>query len=370
MVKSQQRLASLDILRGFDLFLLVALQPILIRIGEVWENPIYHSLLLQFEHETWVGFRIWDVIMPLFLFMTGVTIPFSLDNRLAHERQSIYKQIVRRFLLLWLLGMIMQGNLLAWEWSKLKLYSNTLQAIATGYLFTALMYMHLSIRQMQVISVGLLLLYAIPFIINPDFSLHHNFAMQVDHYVLGSFMDGVKKNEDGTWIYAEWYHYTWIWSSLTFIVTVSLGCFAGKWIKDGRQNPMSVFKKLILVGVVCVIVSLLWSFQLPIIKKIWTSSMTLFSGGICLLLLALFYYIIDIKQQGKWLGWLKIFGMNSIVAYFIGLFIDFSSIVHSITYGMEHKWVGYERLIITFGNVLLVVGILLLMYRQRWFVKI
>ena len=71
------RLESLDILRGFDLFLLVGLQPILVAIGQVWDNEFYHGFLYQFDHEIWAGFRLWDLIMPLFLFMTGVTIPFS-----------------------------------------------------------------------------------------------------------------------------------------------------------------------------------------------------------------------------------------------------------------------------------------------------
>lgn len=76
--QKSQRLESLDILRGFDLFLLVALQPVLLSIGQVWDNPYYHTFLHQFDHEVWLGFRLWDLIMPLFLFMTGVTIHFLL----------------------------------------------------------------------------------------------------------------------------------------------------------------------------------------------------------------------------------------------------------------------------------------------------
>ncbi len=365
-----KRLESLDILRGFDLFLLVALQPILMQLGKVWDAPAYHALLYQFEHEVWEGFRLWDLIMPLFLFMTGITIPFSMDSRIGIGNKRIYKQLIRRFIILWVLGMIMQGNLLALEWQQLKLYSNTLQAIAMGYLFTALMYMHLSYRAMIGISVALLVIYAIPFHLNQDFGFHDNFAMQIDKKVLGSYMDGVKYDDSGVWKFSEWYHYTWIWSSLTFVVTVSMGCFAGRWIKNFGKEPNMVMKYLIYVGVVCLITSLLWSIELPIIKKIWTSSMTLFSGGICFLLMALFYYIIDIKKQGNWLRWLKIFGMNSIVAYFIGQFINFRSVVHSITYGLEIKLQSYTELIITVGNVAIVVFILYIMYKQRWFVKI
>ena len=365
-----KRLESLDILRGFDLFLLVALQPILMQLGKVWDAPAYHALLYQFEHESWEGFRLWDLIMPLFLFMTGITIPFSMDSKIGVANKKIYKQLLRRFIILWVLGMVIQGNLLAFDWQQLKLYSNTLQAIATGYLFTALMYMHLSYRAMIGVSMALLIIYALPFHFLQDYSFHHNFAMQMDKKVLGSFMDGVKYDESGVWSYSEWYHYTWIWSSLTFVVTVSMGCFAGRWIKRYSEYPSKVMKYLIYSGVLCLITSLLWSIDLPIIKKIWTSSMTLFSGGICFLLMALFYYIIDIKRQVKWFRWLKIFGMNSIVAYFIGQFINFSSVVHSITYGLESQFQTYTNLIVIIGNIALVVLILYIMYKQRWFIKI
>lgn len=91
--QKSQRLESLDILRGFDLFLLVALQPVLVAIGQVWDNSYYHAFLYQFDHEVWEGFRLWDLIMPLFLFMTGVTVPFSLDSKIGQPVGPIYRHI-------------------------------------------------------------------------------------------------------------------------------------------------------------------------------------------------------------------------------------------------------------------------------------
>lgn len=368
--QKSQRLESLDILRGFDLFLLVALQPVLLSIGKIWDNSYYHAFLHQFDHEVWVGFRLWDLIMPLFLFMTGVTIPFSLDSKIGQPARPIYQHIFRRFIILWILGMIMQGNLLSFDWHYFKLYSNTLQAIAVGYLFTSLVYFNLHIRKVIVLSVCLLVIYAIPFALDGNYSAQENFAIRVDKKILGHWMDGVYWDQGG-WYFSESYDYSWIWSSLTFTVTVMMGCFAGKIIKENaKNNPFKVFRYLIGIGIACVLAGVLWHFQLPIIKRIWTSSMTLFSGGICFILMALFYYLIDVKKVAKPFRWLKIYGMNSIVAYFIGEFINFRSLVHSLTFGIESKWPAYTSLILTVGNFSIVFLILYLLYKNKYFVKI
>lgn len=364
------RLESLDILRGFDLFLLVGLQPILVAIGQVWDNEFYHGFLYQFDHEIWAGFRLWDLIMPLFLFMTGVTIPFSLDNKKGGAGGPIYRHILRRFLILWLLGMVMQGNLLSWDWHQFKLYSNTLQAIAMGYAVTAVLYFNLGIRKIVMMAIFLLVVYAVPFMLDGNFSEQDNFAIRLDRMLLGRFMDGAYWG-DGQVVFSQHYNYTWLWSSLTFSVTVMMGCLAGKLMKDGvKVIPERVFRQLVLLGVICIGLGLLWSIQMPIIKRIWTSSMTLFSGGICFLLMGLFYYIIDLKKIVKPFQWLKIYGMNSIVAYFLGEMLNFRSVVHSLTYGLESMLPQYQELILTIGNFTLVFLMLLALYKAKVFVKI
>ncbi|WP_313259533.1 DUF5009 domain-containing protein [Sphingobacterium sp.] len=365
-----QRLESLDILRGLDLFLLVFLQPVLMSVGQIWDNPAYHSMLTQFEHEAWEGFRLWDLIMPLFLFMTGITIPFSLDRKIGNDSPEVYRHIIRRFLILWIIGMIVQGNLLAFDWKVLRLYSNTLQAIATGYLITSLAYLHFSFKKLIGMGLSLLIIYSIPMSTWGGYEPNYNFAIYLDKMFLQNFMDGVKWQGD-EWVFSEHYQYTWIWSSLTFIVTVLMGCLTGKVIKDGKdKDPNGTTVKLIIAGVICIAVSLIWQFQQPIIKKIWTGSMTLFSGGICILLMAIFYYVIDVKQIKMPFRWLKVYGMNSIVAYGLAEVIDFRSLVHSLTFGLEKHYEEYAHLILTVGNYSIVLLILIFLYKRGIFVKI
>ena len=148
------RLASLDILRGFDLFLLVFFQPVLWALAHQLNLPWLNSILFQFDHEVWEGFRFWDLVMPLFLFMTGASMPFSFSKfKDDPDKGPIYRKILKRFILLFIFGMIVQGNLLGLNPKYLYLYSNTLQAIATGYLIAAIIQLHCSFRWQLIVTV-------------------------------------------------------------------------------------------------------------------------------------------------------------------------------------------------------------------------
>lgn len=184
--KATTRLASLDILRGFDLFLLLFFQPVFYRLGKVlgweWLDPILH----QFEHEAWVGFRFWDLIMPLFLFMAGASMPFSFAKFKADpDKKRIYKKVIRRFVILFLLGMVVQGNLLGLDPSHIYFYVNTLQAIATGYLIAAIIILNCSIKTQFIATVSLLVIYTLPMMFCGDYTLEGNFAYKVDTLLMG-----------------------------------------------------------------------------------------------------------------------------------------------------------------------------------------
>ena len=190
---NSSRLASLDILRGFDLFLLVFFQPVFVALGQQLDLPFLNRLVYQFDHEAWVGFHLWDLVMPLFLFMTGASMPFSLSKYKISSAgcQFVYRRIFRRVVLLFLFGMIVQGNLLGFDSQHIYLYSNTLQAIAVGYLIAAIIQLHFSFKWQIIITLLLLLVYWIPMTFCGDFTPQGNFAEQVDRWVLGRVRDGV-----------------------------------------------------------------------------------------------------------------------------------------------------------------------------------
>lgn len=371
--KQKERLNSLDILRGFDLFLLVGIQPILWRLCQNPKTNIGEILKTQLDHAVWQGFNCWDIVMPLFLFMSGITIPFAFSkyhNKTQKKDSQLWLKIIKRFFLLFLLGWIVQGNLLAFDIQRFRIFSNTLQAIAMGYLVATIAYLYLKPHWQILLATSFVFIYWIIFatIGNNDYSPLGNIAYQIDNATLGRFKDGVIWN-NGQWAFDQNYTYTWILSSLNFCVTVMLGTFAGILLKTTCSQTHKL-RSLIVIGCTLIIIGLLLNITHPIIKRLWTSSMTLFSGGICFLLMAIFYYVIDIKKWDRPFNWLKIYGMNSIVAYVLYETINFRSIGQSLFYGTEQFLGEFYPALIETTQVGIIFGILFLLYKNNIFIKI
>jgi predicted acyltransferase len=374
-IQSTERLGSLDVLRGFDLFCLVFFQPVFMHFAEAANISWLNSIAFQFEHVEWEGFVFWDIIMPLFMFMAGASMPFAFSKYLDQgNRSDLYKRILKRVALLFLFGMMCQGNLLALNPDKIYFYSNTLQAIAVGYLISAILLIHFSVKMQVFITAALLILYwlLLTFVsINGygggNFTPDYNLAEYVDRIVLGRFRDGVTVTDTG--LDFGNYRYTWIISSLTFGVTVMTGAFAGHLMKKSLTKPKKI-QWLIVTGALMIITGEVWGLHMPIIKKIWTSSMTLFSSGICFLLMALFYYLIDYKDYGKYLNWLKIYGMNSIVAYMLFMIVNFTSVSRSLFFGLEQYLGPYYPTLISLSNASLILIILWILNRQKIYLKV
>lgn len=307
-----KRLESLDVLRGFDLFCLVALEGVLHPLGHAIDASWYNSFLWWFSHVQWEGFSSWDLVMPLFMFMAGVSMPFALSRYKAmSDKMAVYRRIGKRVLLLWIFGMMCQGNLLGLDPDRIYLYSNTLQSIAMGYLIAALLFLHVRPAIQIATAVVLLLVYwgAMQFISvdgfgGGNYTPDGNLAEWIDRVVLGRFRDGAVV-QDGQVIFLESYRYTWILSSLNFGVTVLTGLFAGQILKSDRAQKRK-YQLLFIIGTIMVAAGWLWGLQLPVIKKIWTSSMVLVSSGYCFLLMGLFYYWIDYKGHRRNITWLKV----------------------------------------------------------------
>jgi predicted acyltransferase len=359
-----QRVASVDALRGFDMFWIAGGGPLVMELCKLFSNPLPLWLERHFDHVEWEGFVAWDLIMPLFLFIVGVAMPFSVGKRLERgdNRASIYGKVIYRVVVLWVLGMIAQGHLLAFDLNNLQFYSNTLQSIAAGYLISSIALVELPVRWQAALAGALLVVYwaLMRFVPVPGhgagvFTTDGNLAMWIDKALLGHFQDGTT--------------YTWILSSLGFGATVLMGVLAGHLLRAQLPGRRKVLW-LVVGGLGCLLGGWLWSFAFPIIKHIWTSSMVLWSGGWCLLLLALFYGVIDVLGYRRWAFFFTVMGMNSIVAYMAPDIIPFSEISHTLFAGLA-KHLGM------FGNFLLAlgaVGVLWLglhyMYRKRTFIRI
>lgn len=358
------RVLSIDALRGFDMLLIIFADQFFYWLHEGADHPFTASLAKQFSHPEWFGSTFYDIIMPLFLFVVGAVIPFSLSKRFQENttKIAIYKKLIRRFVILFILGWIVQGNLLALDSDKFHVYSNTLQAIAVGYIFSCIAYVHLKRKWLYIIFAFCLVAYTLILavtnvpgigrsVIQPDV----NFALYVDRLVFGTFDDGTQ--------------YTWLLSGLGFIATTLSGLFAGALIKSALPRK-KVAQYLVALGVAGLALGLVWGIWHPIVKKLWTSSFVLASSGVCYLLLALFYWVIDIKGKTTWSFPLKVIGINAITAYVLSHVISFPKIAGFLLFGLEQYAGAYYGMITAIGGFGILYLLLWYMYKNKTFIKV
>lgn len=370
-----KRLESLDVLRGFDLFFLVGLESVIHALHNGVKSPWFDRLMWNFGHVEWQGFSPWDLIMPLFMFMAGVAIPFAFAKYSEMPKAFIYKRLIKRFVLLWIFGMISQGNLLGLDPDRIYLFTNTLQSIAVGYLVSAILFLHTNIKTQVTVAVSLLLAYwgAMEFISvkgfgGGDYTPDNNLAEGIDRLVFGRFRDAAQV-VNGEVVFASWYRYTWILSSLNFVVTVLTGVFAGHILKG---NGTGIRKTLLLTGTgtALVIAGWLWDLELPVVKKIWTSSMVLVSSGYCFVLMGIFYWWIDVRQHRRGIVWLKVYGMNSIVAYMLAMAVQFWCVSQSLLRGFEQYLGAFYPALIAASNAAIIFFILWRLYKTNHFLRV
>ena len=327
-------------------------------------SDLTRALAQQFSHPEWLGFRFYDIIMPLFLFVVGAVIPFSISKYIENSdnRKSLYLKLLKRFFLLFLLGWIVQGNLLDFDLSTFQIFSNTLQAIAVGYVFTTIAYLYLKPKYRLLLFIACLLVYGllltlpiIPGIGRSSLVPDANFALYVDHLIFGPFDDG--------------YQYTWFLSGLGFTATTLSGLFAGMLIKN-QKDKIKVVKTLFIYGIIALSIGLFANLWHPIVKKIWSSSFVLVSSGICYFLMAVFYWIVDVKQKFKWAFFLKVIGMNAITAYVISHVLPFPKIAGFLLYGLAPYTGNYYELITVIGGFALLYLLLWYMYKNKTFIKV
>ena len=358
------RVLSIDVLRGFDMLMIVFLDRFVWELHGGLQTPFTAALATQFDHPEWFGSTFYDIIMPLFLFVVGAVIPFSLSERMQARtpRAAIYAKLVRRFVILFVLGWVVQGNLLAWDVAEFHVFSNTLQAIAVGYVCSCLAWLHLSRRGRYGLFAGLLLVYAllltlpeVPGVGRSELLPDRNFALYVDRLLLGRFDDGLQ--------------YTWLLSGLGFTATTLSGLFAGELIRSDLPRGR-VARYLALAGLALLVAGVVLGIWHPIVKKIWTSTFVLASSGVCFLLLALFYYVIDVRGWTGWTFWLKVIGMNAIVAYVASHMIDFPGIAGQLMFGLEPYLGAVYPAATVVGGFGLLYLILWYMYRNGTYVRV
>ena len=306
----QGRLMSLDTLRGFDMLFIMGGGPLMLAICKALGCPDC-AFAQQFLHVPWEGLRFEDTIFPLFLFIAGVSFPFSMAKRLAGgaTKASLVWHTVRRGLTLILFGLVF-NNLLKLDFAHLRFYG-VLQFIGFTWMVAALLYVFLSTKARAVVAVCLLvgswLLFR--FVAAPDFP---DAALFSPEGHLGCWFDRTVFGPAHT--YQKLFDPEGSAGILPGIVTPMLGMFAGELLRSSLSGAK---KTLILLGAAAGLVAagLLMMLSMPIVKALWSSTFVLVVGGYSAAMLAVFYWIVDVKGWRGWTLFFKVIGMNSITIY-------------------------------------------------------
>jgi predicted acyltransferase len=395
------RLMSVDALRGFDMFWIVGAAALVRALGEMTPNAVTRFLTVQLEHATWEGVRFYDVIYPLFLFIVGVSIVFSLDKALAEKsRAAVFGRVLQRGLLLYGFNFLYNGGFTS-RWPNMRVVSGVLAMIAVCYVLAALIYclFHHRVKVIAAITVGLLLSYWalfawMPF---PDFRLEDKVVAELAaragsnspaavSAVVTSRISGVY---EAGYNLSNWLDYRFIPGaqpnkyyenqgllSPLCAVTICLGgILAGRLLGSRRFTPPRKALWLALAGLGAVVLGAIWGLEFPLIKRLWTSSFCLLTAGYSALGLAAFYLVVDVWQFRKWCQPFVWIGTNAITVYLIVVVVSFGRLAERFVGGEVKAYLnqlapGSGALLVAFVALGLVFLFARFLYQRKIFLRV
>jgi predicted acyltransferase len=375
---AQPRLMSLDALRGFDMFWIIGGEDVLRSLAELTHSETFRAIAYRnTDHPEWNGFSFYDLIFPLFMFIAGVAVPFSFASHFSKGDSSaqLHWRIIRRGILLILLGLVINGILrfnfevyfkqdasghrqLVTNFSHVR-FCSVLGRIGLAYVFAALIALHTRPRNQFLTAIGLLLGYwaALKFIPIPGFETGSLFPGEnvgdfVDRNVLPGHMYKVVRDPEG------------LFSTIPAIATVLFGVMAGHWLRRVDRGGLTKAGGLALAACVSLGVAWLWNMTFPFNKNLWTSSFVLWTTGWSLLLLSLFYLVIDVWKIQGWAFFFVVIGANAITIYVGQHILDFEGLAKVAVSDHMHEKL-HEA-----GGLFLKWLFLFFLYKQRIFLRV
>ena len=365
--KQSERLQSLDALRGFDMFWIMGGEHIFIALGAATGLPLLEWWANQMTHVKWHGFHAYDMIFPLFLFIAGISFPFSMKKRLAKEgnKKGLYRHVLKRGLLLVLIG-IVYNNGVRFDFENMR-YASVLGRIGLAWMFAALIFMNTNLKSRIIWTVGILLSYwAImasfhaPDLGDTDhYSVNGNIASYIDRILLpGKFCCYEVGDNEG------------LLSTIPAIATALLGMLTGSFLQTNK-TPKQKVGYMVGAAVILMGIGQLWNLVMPINKNLWTSSFVCWVGGLSLLLFAIFYLIIDVWKISKWAFPLVVIGVNPITIYLAQNIIGFRNATDFFFDGFAKLFPKpWENFFWHVGLVIVAWVFLYILYRKKIFLKL
>lgn len=358
---------SLDALRGFDMFFIMGLATFVTAVCKLFPGGADCWLATQMTHVAWDGFRHHDTIFPLFLFLAGVSFPFSYAKQVAagSPKKKIRFRIFRRALVLVILGLVCNG-LLKFDLAHLR-YFSVLARIGLAWMFAALLFINTRPSTRAVICAFILLGYSLLLLIPaPDapgftsLSKEGNIVGWIDRTLFGS-----------NHLYRECYDPEGLLSTLPAIVTALLGMFAGELVRAKRISGNKKALYLFAAALVLLGAGLLWNLWQPCNKALWSPAFVLLAGAYSAGMFALFYYLIDVKGWRKWTLPFTVVGMNSITIFMAQRIIDFRKVSNFFLGGLAGMVPEAWAAVINAAGYMLACWLFLFfLYKKNVFLKV
>ena len=371
MTNTTNRIVSLDVFRGLTIAGMTLVN-----------NPgTWSSIHWPLEHAEWNGWTPTDLVFPFFVFISGVSIPLAFANRLERggNRRELHLKVIKRTLIIFALGVFLNG-FPYFELATLRI-PGVLQRIAICYFFASIIFLNTKLRTQILITIALLLLYwalmrlvPAPGFVAGDLTKEGSLASYIDRVVFGKHV----------WAQAKVYDPEGILSTIPAVSTALMGVLTGQWLRSEKSRYEKV-AGMFVVGAICVAIGWAWNSFFPINKALWTSSYVLFTGGLALQVLALFYWLIDINGYRRWAKPFEIFGLNAIALYVgSGLMAELLGLIKVSSDGASvslQEWI-FEHLFASWASpinaslafaiafVLVWLALMWILYRRKIFISV
>jgi len=414
---------SVDALRGFDMFWIIGADALVYALRRLTPSKPTEFLADQLEHADWAGFHFYDLIFPLFVFLMGVSVVFSLTKTIERAgRAEAMKRVFRRGILLFIIGLFYSGGFRN-PWPDMRLMG-VLNRIALAYFFGGLLFCLFNPRALVGICAGLLIGYwaLMTFVPIRDFKLTWtNVARSAEaagdqktadyfssrsspnpstvknseawagvqklfysttNYVTAKYDKGYNLSDHIDFQYLpgkKWdtfFDPEGFLSTMPAVGTCLLGIFAGLFLMNSSVPDRRKVVTLLVAGIISAALGWCWSLQFPVVKKIWTSSFVLVAGGYSAMLLALFHYVVEVKNFRAWCQPFVWMGMNSITIYLTANIIGgFRSLAPRFVGGdiktfLEHGSRGLGDLAVSIVGLLLAFCFVRFLYKRKIFLRL
>ena len=373
---SPARLHSLDALRGFDMFWIISGEGLIHSLAAASGFTVFRWMSNQLHHSPWNGFTFYDLIFPLFIFIAGISMPYSIGNQLEKpgvinrriQKKKIFIALLRRTLILLFLGMVVNG-LFKWQGYENTRFASVLGRIALSSFFAALIFIHFDLKGQFAWFLGILLGYwaIMKLVPVPGFGAgvltpEGNLEAYVDRLLLPGKLHRKVYDPEG------------LLSTIPGVCSAMSGIFTGQFLR-WQNKRWPAFKKgftMAAAGIILIGLAWLWNPFFPVNKNMWTSSFVLCTSGWSLLFMSAFYLVIDVAGLKKWSAPFVWIGMNSILIYLAahGL-VNFESTAVFLSGGLiQYAGPLWQPVWLAAAIVAVQLALVYVLYKKKIFLKV